>query len=209
MIKPVRLDPFSNIVNVGWGDQFRYWVLELFSNSSSPNPKWGLPTTVTEIEIDFSATAELAADFFYPGGSINAIAHREFFQYTDYQAINTIAKRKALIDSVSARTAGLASIENYFLGTLECFFDVNGSGTGPILDQPNGWQIGYVFLLGKYAIDHPSVTHFETSLPDIFSVVPFAQVDKPFTEASLIAAGARNWGKALLDWDGAPHNPYP
>ncbi len=215
-----REDAFQRIVNVGWGDNRKYLVLELYSNSSAFGN--ALPTTVSEIiNSGIESQEAMQAPFFYGETphqfSINAFDSRQFFQYNDYQNLNTPAKRKLLIDDIETRTGGgqnggnppnspnppVSGPENYFCGVLEGFFPTSG----PLIMQ--GAQVGYVFLVGLYLRDHPNATHFEVALPDIFSVDPFSELNVPFTRENLLAQGCRDWSKPLADFDGAPHNPYP
>jgi hypothetical protein len=214
-----REDAFQRIVNVGWNTDLRYIVLEMFVNSAATGN--GFPTTIDEvINTGVESIEAMQAPFFYGETphqfSINAFDSRQFFQYNDFQNLNTAEKRKLLIDDIETRTGGglnggnppnspnppVSGPENYFCGTLEGFFPL----TGPQIMQ--GAQVGYVFLVGLYLLSHPNATHFEIALPPVFSQDPFATLEGPFTKASLLAQGCRLWSGPLLDLDGAPHNPY-
>lgn len=179
------IGPFQTLTAVSWQTISRYAVIELYSNSGDAVAGTFppvLPTTASMVVglMGVEYTSSLVFSSAIPDGiTANDTADAD---KVNLDAINTIKKRKKIIDDSTS----------YWLVTIQAWSD------GTTVHQA---QIGYIFMLGRYVLDHPSVSHFFFDASSIGGSGEDITWDRPLAK---VPSPCRDWSLGLLDLDDAP-----
>lgn len=181
-----RLDPFQIIVNVSWASINRYLIVGFFDNAS--DSETGVMTPVLPT-LPFQITGQLPD---YNGGLVRLNPFPDGIDgagtapadRANLDAVNSVKKRKDLIDGS----------ESYWYLTIQAW-------RGGLFNDIHVSQIGRIFFLGRYIIDHPKVNHFFFDASDMFVTINYTW-DRPVSNATL--TNTQDWGKPIPDLDGGP-----